>query len=129
MKTTISPSRYQAEKNKVLDDTYRVSSNFDRSDKIFRNYLKTHVSASGMKYMHAKLEEVGEEAAGKMNELSLLADKFTPELIKRNSLGEDINEIRFHPGYRELMKIAVKSEMFRVKWNPELKNKFDDEKT
>ncbi|MBI4929823.1 MAG: acyl-CoA dehydrogenase family protein [Bacteroidetes bacterium] len=128
MKTAVSHSRYQAEKNKVLDDSYRVSSNFYLSDKIFRNYFKSQVSVSGLKYMHDKLDSLGKEAAGKMNELSLLADKFTPELIKRNSLGENINEIRFHPSYGELMKIAVKSEMFRVKWNPELRNKFDDEK-
>lgn len=128
MNPAISHSRYQTEKNKVLDADCRVSKNFYHSDKIIRNYLKNEISAGGMHHMHSKLEGIGEEAAGKMNALSLLADKFSPELIKRNSLGETINEIRFHPAYWDLMKIAVKSEMFRVKWNPELRNKFENEK-
>jgi len=128
MKTAISHSRYQAEKNKVLPNDCRVSKNFYYSDKILRNYLKHEVSASGMQYMQAKLEQLGEEAAGNMNALSLLADKFSPQLLKRNSLGETINEISFHPAYWDLMKTAVKSEMFRVKWDPELRNKFENEK-
>ncbi|MBI2969066.1 MAG: acyl-CoA dehydrogenase family protein [Bacteroidetes bacterium] len=129
MKTKFSTyDCYPAEKNKVLDNNYRVSNNFYRSDLILRNYLRNDISGAGMKYMHGKLESIGKDAAGIMNNLSLLADQFTPELIKRNHLGEDINEIRFHPAYHELMKIAVKSEMFRVKWEPSLKKKFRNEK-
>jgi ferredoxin len=78
--------------------------------------------------MADRLDFIGKEAAGKMNELSLLADKLGPELVKRNSIGETINEIRFHPAYWDLMKIAVKSEMFRVKWEPSLREKFNNEK-
>lgn len=78
--------------------------------------------------MHDKLERLGEEAAGNMNALSLLVDKLSPQLIKRNSIGETINEISFHPAYWELMKTAVRSEMFRVKWDPELRKKFELEK-
>ena len=77
--------------------------------------------------MRDKLERQGEEAAGRMNELSLLADKYGPELVKRNALGETIDEIRFHPSYWELLKIAVQSEMFRVKWEPDLRKRFTGE--
>jgi alkylation response protein AidB-like acyl-CoA dehydrogenase len=121
-------SRYPAEKNKVLDENFHASNNFYQSDKIFRNYLKNNVSSQGFAYMQDKLERVGKEAAGKMNELSLTADKSGPELIKRNFLGINIDEIRFHPAYWDLMKIAVKSEMFRVKWEPGLTSKFNAEK-
>ena len=78
--------------------------------------------------MADKLDFTGRAAAGKMNELSLLADKMGPELVKRNSIGETINEIRFHPAYCDLLHIAVKSEMFRVKWEPSLRKKFNNEK-
>ncbi len=42
-------------------------------------------------------------------------------IAKRNFTGENIDEIRFHPAYWKLMDIAVKSEMFRVKWKPSLR--------
>ena len=128
METTsmTAPAATQS-KNQVLIDEHRVSTNFFKSDKIFRNYLKSGISGEGSSYMHDKLELQGAEAAGIMNELSLLADKNGPELVKRDHLGEDINDIRFHPSYSELLKIAVKSEMFRVKWEPELMKRFKGE--
>ncbi|MES2591895.1 MAG: acyl-CoA dehydrogenase family protein [Bacteroidota bacterium] len=129
MKTNVSPaSLYPQEKNHVLNKNFRPSENFYQSDKIFSNYFKNNSSAEGFAYMKDRLNYTGKEAAGKMNELSLLADKMGPELIKRNTLGETINEIRFHPAYWDLMKTAVKSEMFRVKWEPTLRKKFNTEK-
>lgn len=118
---------YPQHKNKVMDN-YRVSSNFYQSDKILRNYFKHNVSAEGYTYMQDKLEYTGTQAAGAMNELSPLADKQGPVLVKRNFTGENIDEIRFHPAYWNLMDIAVKSEMFRVKWEPSLQQKFNAEK-
>ena len=118
---------YPQHKNKVMDN-YRVSSNFYQSDKILRNYFKNNVSAEGYTYMQDKLEYTGTQAAGVMNELSLLADKQGPVLVKRSFTGENIDEIRFHPAYWNLMDIAVKSEMFRVKWEPSLQQKFNAEK-
>ena len=111
-----STSRYPVEKNKVLDADFKSSKNFYYSDKILRNHFKRIVSEEGYTYMQARLEWTGKEAAGSMNDSSLQADKHGPELVKRNFLGHNINEIRFHPAYWELMKVAVKSEMFRVKW-------------
>lgn len=127
MKVLAKSSAYQQEKNFVLGKEYRISRNFFRSDRILKNYLKENISKDGFSYMDKNLSALGKEAAGKMNELSLLADKNGPELVKRNFLGETINEIRFHPAYWELMAIAVKSEMFRVKWEPQLKKKYKKE--
>lgn len=129
MKTNVpSVPAYPLEKNHVLNKNFRPSDNFFNSDIIFKNYLKVNSSKEGFAYMSERLNATGKDAAGKMNELSLSADKPGPELVKRNYLGETINEIRFHPSYRELMKVAVKSEMFRVKWEPSLRKKFNTEK-
>lgn len=129
MKTDVSSSpAYPQEKNHVLNKNFRPSDNFFSSDRIFKNYLKSNSSKEGFEYMSERLNMTGKDAAGKMNEHSLLADKLGPELVKRNYLGETINEIRFHPSYWELMKVAVKSEMFRVKWEPSLRKKFNTEK-
>ena len=124
MDTTLSTARYPKEKNKVLNTEFRPSENFYKSDQILRHYLAHEVSKEGLAYMQDKLEYTGAEAAGKMNELSLQADKYGPQLVKRNFFGEDINEISFHPAYWELMRTAVKTEMFRVKWEPSLRKKF-----
>lgn len=125
---TTDTARYPEEKNRVLDQNFKASTNFYQSDKIFKNHFKNTVSQEGFKYMSDKLEWTGKEAAGNMNELSLQADKHGPELVKRNFLGQNINEIRFHPAYWDLMKVAIKSEMFRVKWEPSLNKKFSNEK-
>lgn len=129
MNTELSnETRYAHQKNKVLPEGFRISQNFYHSDKILKNHLANSVTKEGFAYMKDKLEDTGRDAAGKMNELSLLADHNGPELVKRNYLGQNINEIRFHSSYWELMKIAVKSEMFRVKWEPALNKKFNSEK-
>ncbi|MBS1686863.1 MAG: acyl-CoA dehydrogenase family protein [Bacteroidetes bacterium] len=127
MQTTTKTVRYPKEKNHVLTTAFTPSTNFYQSDAILRHYLKTQVSKEGHAYMEDKLQYTGAEAAGPMNELSLLADHNGPELVKRNFFGENVNEIRFHPAYWELMKVAVKSEMFRVKWEPSLRAKFGKE--
>jgi len=114
--------------NRVLDGVPRISDNFYSSDRIFRSLLSSELSVDALKYMDDKLTGLGEDAAGKMNQLSLDADKNGPQLIKRNALGENIDEIKFHPAYWELMKIAVKGEMFRVKWEPGLREQFAAER-
>jgi alkylation response protein AidB-like acyl-CoA dehydrogenase len=119
---------YPHHKNKILQTGYRVSNNFFTSDIILQHYLRKNLSASGHQYLQTQWQQTGKKAAGPMNEWSLLADKFSPELIKRNQLGETIDEIRFHPSYDELLKVAVASEMFRVKWEPSLRKQFDKEK-
>ena len=124
MPSTIITSRYPKEKNKVLTSEFRPSDNFYKSDKILQHYMAHQVSKEGLDYMQDKLDYIGTEAAGKMNELSLTADKNGPKLVKRNFFGETINEVSFHPAYWELMKTAVRSEMFRVKWQPALRKKF-----
>jgi len=111
-------------KNKVRTDDVRKSSNFYKSDLILQHYLKSQLPASAINYMKPKLEHLGEEAAQQMDELSLKADKYSPELKHRDQWGEENQKIEFHPAYQELMEIAAESEMFYLKYNDELKEKF-----
>ncbi len=115
-------------KNKVLQDGFRKSKNFFESDLMLRHYCDKYFSKAGKEYLTPKLEYLGKAAAQEMDRLSLLADKNPPKLIYRNSLGENVNKIEFHPAYEELKKIAVKSELFRVKWEPANKIKFRTER-
>lgn len=126
--TEKTKSRIKHRENRVLDGEQKISNNFYESDLIFRSLLKQELSDDANQYMTSILQKLGSSAAGKMNELSMDADKNGPELVKRDSLGEDIDEIKFHPAYWELMDIAVDSQMFRVKWEPELKKQFATER-
>jgi len=110
--------------NKVLDEKYCPSNNFFFSDLILQSLLENELSEQGYAYMSDKLSFTGKSAANEMNSLSMDADKNGPILIKRNFLGEDVDEIKFHPSYWKLMEIAVKTEMFRAKWEPNLRAKF-----
>lgn len=114
-------------KNQVVGNEFSSSLNFYNSDLILQDYLSKKVSAEGRSYMEDKLNFIGERAALEMDELSLDADKKSPELKKRSFFGETIDEVKFHPSYNRLMQIAIDSEMFTVKWEPALKQKFQKE--
>ncbi|WP_051295899.1 acyl-CoA dehydrogenase family protein [Eisenibacter elegans] len=114
-------------KNQVLREDFRVSTNYFESDLPLRHFLQTRTSAEGYAHMQPKLQALGEAAAGEMNPLSLTADKQGPVLVKRDFYGRDTNEIQFHPAYDALKRIAVDSDMFRVKWEPSLRERFAPE--
>ena len=113
--------------NKILTEDFKTSSNFYTSDVIFSHYFKKQISQNGFDYFNKNLDFIGRSAACNMDKLSILADKNGPELIKRDAYGELLDEISFHPSYAALMEIAVKSEMFRIKWEPTLNKKFQKE--
>jgi len=121
-------SSIQHIRNRVLTERYRPSPNFYESDRILQHLLRRELSTDAQDFIRDRLVWTGAQAAGPMNELSLLADKNGPELIKRNWLGENIDQIRFHPAYRELTRIALESGMFHVKWEPELRRRFRTER-
>ncbi len=113
--------------NRVLSAEYKASQNFYESDQILKHFLKKFLPENAWQYMLGKWQKLGKQAACDMDLLSQLADKNPPQLIKRNFFGETINEIRFHPAYHTLTQIAIDSEMFRVKWQPDLREKFKNE--
>ncbi|MEM7548769.1 MAG: acyl-CoA dehydrogenase family protein [Bacteroidota bacterium] len=114
-------------KNQVLSNSFKSSSNLFKSDLILNHFIKKYVSKKGRQHCQKNWDRLGEQLACEIDELSLQADKHSPKLIKRNFYGEEINKIEFHPAYHRLTEIAIESEMFRVKWEPELRQKFSSE--
>ena len=110
--------------NRVLTEDNRQSENFFESDLLLQHYVQRKVSEDARKLMEEKWQQIGRRAAQEMDSLSLAADKNSPELVKRNFYGEDIDEISFHPAYGKLLEFAVDSWMFRIKWKPELRSKY-----
>lgn len=119
------PKTKEAQANRVLHaDSPRFSTNFFESDLILQDYIHRFIPEHARKFLMSKWDSLGERAACEMDELSLQADQYGPELIKRDRWGEDINEIRFHPAYWKLMDMAAESEMIRVNWDPECRHRF-----
>lgn len=114
--------------NQVLDKGFAVSQNFFESDLILKHFIAKFISKEGATFMQPNLQRLGQQAAGEMNPLSLIADKQGPVLVKRNFYGETINEVEFHPAYQRLTAIAVESAMFSVKWKPENRQRFQKER-
>ncbi len=114
--------------NRVLREEAAFSSNFFESDRILKEYLETYLAPASMNYMRKKLEALGSEAATVMDSLSFDADKYGPELIKRTPYGDPLDYIQFHPSYWIMMDFAAKSEMFYVKYDPELRRKFANDR-
>jgi len=112
-------------KNRVLDEDFRTSQNFYSSDLVLQSYLQKHLSNSAFQYIDPRLERLGSKAAMVMDELSMKADQHAPTLKKRNRLGRELNEVEFHPAYWQLMDIAAGSEMFYLKYHPDMDGHFE----
>lgn len=110
--------------NKVLSTPYKHSVNFYESELMLRHFIKKAISKAALESITPNLNYIGKTAANEMDALSMDADKNPPVLKKRDAWGEDVDEIVFHPSYKELVNIAAKCGMFSVKWNPEYQSKF-----
>lgn len=108
--------------NNVVSENYQRSTNFYQSDIIFREFIQYSLSERAIDKVTPFLKYIGEKAAIVMDDLSLNADKNPPVLKKRDFFGETIDQVDFHPSYDELMKIAVNSGMFSMKWGEDYKN-------
>lgn len=111
----------------VLSPHFRPTDNFFQADLMLRHFLRREASPDGYVFMYDKLNRLGKQTASEMTELSLIADQQPPTLQKRNHYGETINRIVFHPAYWQMMRMAVQSDMFRVKWEPTLRHRFAEE--
>lgn len=109
----------------VLSPSFKPSDNFWNSDVWLRHFVRQHTNDEARWYMTDKWVNLGRQAATELNDLSMKADKNPPQLRKRNFYGDDIDQIDFHPAYERMTQIALESDMFRVKWLPELRQQFD----
>jgi len=120
----------QDPQNRVLAADARRSADFFADDAILQHLFRTRISPEGQAWMQPRWSRLGAELAGPMDRLSLTADQQGPVLRTRNLYGEALEpaeELEFHPAYAELLAIAVRSGMFRVKWEPALRARFSGE--
>ncbi len=80
--------------------------NFFKEDPNLTFVLKNYLSKEEYDQALAPLTELGEVAGSRLDELSRIADKHTPELFTYNGKGEIINKVDYHPAYREMESIG-----------------------
>jgi alkylation response protein AidB-like acyl-CoA dehydrogenase len=120
----------QDPQNRVLAADARRSTDFFADDPILQHLFRTRISPEGQAWMQPRWSRLGADLAGPMDQLSLTADQQGPRLRTRNLFGEALEPaemLEFHPAYAELLAIAVRSGMFRVKWEPALRARFSGE--
>jgi acyl-CoA dehydrogenase len=67
-----------------------------------------------------RLERMAAQAAGPARGLSWLADHHGPRLITHDREGRRIDEIEYHPAYRQLQEIAYGGGIVAASYDPEL---------
>lgn len=80
--------------------------NFFEEDRNLDFILKHYLSSDDYQRALPHLKELGEIAGSKLDELSRVADKQTPELINYNAKGERVDEVEYHPSYKEMESLG-----------------------
>ncbi|MBO0997453.1 acyl-CoA dehydrogenase family protein [Bacillus sp. SD075] len=76
--------------------------NFFKEDLNLPFILQRYLSKEEYDRALSYLTELGEIAGTRLDELSRISDKHTPELIAFNGKGERVNEVDYHPAYKEM---------------------------
>jgi acyl-CoA dehydrogenase len=113
--------------NRVLEPVVRFSQNLFADDRIIRRLYARLLSAEAQAWMAPRWSMLGEALATRMDALSLAADRYGPRHVVRDRWGQDVHQLEFHPAYAELADLAVRSGMFEVKWDPDLRQRFGSE--
>ncbi|MCC8966106.1 acyl-CoA dehydrogenase family protein [Bradyrhizobium sp. Pear76] len=80
--------------------------NFYRADPALTDLLKLHLSDALFRHIEPHLDRLGGLAGGYLDECARLADRHTPVLHQRDKFGRDVQNIEYHPAYREIEKAA-----------------------
>jgi alkylation response protein AidB-like acyl-CoA dehydrogenase len=80
--------------------------NFYEIDRSLRDLLTLYMDAPLLAHLTPHLQDLGDLAGGRLNELADLADKHPPQLHHRDKFGRDNEWIEYHPAYDEIRNIA-----------------------
>ena len=80
--------------------------NFFEEDQNLSFILKHYLSIENYNRALPHLKELGEIAGTRLDELSRMADKHTPELINYDAKGERVDEVAYHPSYKEMESLG-----------------------
>jgi len=81
-------------------------SNFFEQDGSLRDLLRVYLAPDLYAHLEPHLSRMGRLAANELDIWAHQADRHPPVLHHRDRFGRDIQSIEFHPGYRELERVA-----------------------
>ncbi len=80
--------------------------NFFTEDAVFARLLSLYTDDKLRALLTPRLERLGELAGDTLDTLAGEADRNGPTLVSRSRRGEDVNEIHYHPAYRQMEALA-----------------------
>ncbi|WP_249593678.1 acyl-CoA dehydrogenase family protein [Peribacillus frigoritolerans] len=80
--------------------------NFFEEDHNLSFILKHYLSIENYERALPHLKELGAIAGTRLDELSRMADKHTPELINYDAKGERVDKVEYHPSYKEMESLG-----------------------
>ena len=95
--------------------------NFFEEDPNLSFILEQYLSDKDYERAVPHLKELGKIAGTQLDGLSRTADKYTPELINYNAKGERVDEVKYHPAYKEMEALGYgKFALVAMSHNPVL---------
>jgi len=80
--------------------------NLWRADPVLRRLAALYLPADLAAHLAPHLDSLGALAGGVLDELAAVADRNPPVLKVRTRRGEDLQQIEYHPAYREMERLA-----------------------
>src|SRR5246500_3650405 len=80
--------------------------NFYRADPSLADLLCIHLPDALFNHIEPHLDRLGALAGGRLDECARIADRHGPVLHPRDRFGRHVQEIEYHPAYRELERAA-----------------------
>ncbi|ERJ20385.1 isovaleryl-CoA dehydrogenase protein [Salinisphaera shabanensis E1L3A] len=102
--STPASDRDQANPQSNIPDAHGLSL-FERDPGLAR-LLRVYLGDDRYRELEPQLVDLGERAAGELDDWAMTADKNPPTLVHRNRRGEDSQRIEKHPSYIALERVA-----------------------
>src|SRR5262245_41107156 len=114
MASTSDPTLFR-----VLDRALPARRSYFAQDPMLARTIERLVPAATWDWARPQLARLGEETAARVDPLAVIADRERPVLHSHDRFGTRVDEVVYHPAYREMERVAYGSGMIALKYEPE----------
>ncbi|MHB8604878.1 MAG: acyl-CoA dehydrogenase family protein [Thermoplasmatota archaeon] len=101
----------------VIPATPATGENWYEDDATLGALLARHLEQPALKEVQSRAHALGALAPARLDALARLADRHAPVLHVRSPEGVRVDDVEFHPSYRELQALAREHEVFTYAWH------------
>lgn len=109
---------------KILASSLPEKENYYTQDPVLQTVLGRLLRPETFEWLKPQVEALGETIPEFVEPRSALVDREVPQLKSFDRYGRRVDEIVYHPAYRELEGVAYGSGMVAIKYDPELRARF-----